>query len=90
MIFFFNGEIELEFDKNYIANIEIDYHYNKDTKNIKLYLLHSIDSCQFGGYKYNNINHLFINTLSCICKNSYENYINQPMRSVEILLKIHI
>ena len=36
-IFFFNCEIELEFDNNYIANIEIDYHYNNGTKNIKLY-----------------------------------------------------
>ena len=47
--YFFICEFQIEFDKNWIANIEIDYHYNKDTKNIKIYLLHYIDSCKFGG-----------------------------------------
>ena len=81
--YFFNPEFQIEFDNNFIANIGIDYHYNKDTKNIKIYLLHCIDSGKFGGYKFNNINQLFINTFCCMCNMTYENYIYQPMPSVE-------
>ena len=45
--FYYNDcEFGIQFDKNYTANIEINYHYNTDYINIKSYLLFYIDSCE--------------------------------------------
>ena len=55
-IYFFKCDFQIEFDNNFIAHIEIDYHYNNDTRNIKSYLLFYIDSCELAGYKFKNIN----------------------------------
>ena len=73
----------MQFDNNYTAKIEINYHYNTDYINIKNYLLFYIDSCESGGFKFNNIIHMNINTISCKCNMSYKHYINQPMPAVE-------
>ena len=86
--YFLNCEFQIEFDNNFIANIEIDYHYNKDTKNIKIFLLHYIDSCKFGGHIFNNINHLIFNTFSCICNMTYEYYTKHPMQAIESKLNM--
>ena len=74
---FCNCEFQIEIDKNFIANIEINYHYKKDTKNKKIYLLHYFDSCKFGGYIFNKIVHLVFNTFSYRCNMTYEYNINQ-------------
>ena len=72
-----------KFDNNYTANIEINYHYNTDYVNIKNYLLFYIDSCESGGFKFNNIIHMIINIISCKCNMSHKHYINHPMSMLE-------
>ena len=80
--YYIDCEFGIQFDNKYTANIEINYHYNTDYANIKNYLLFYIDSCQSGGFKFNNIIHMNINTISCKCNMSYKHYINQPMAAV--------
>ena len=70
-------------DNNHTANIEINYHYNTDCINIKSYLLFYIDSCESGGFKFSNINHMIFKTISCKCIMSYKYYINLPMSMLE-------
>ena len=36
-LYFINCEHRIEFDKDFTTNIEINYRYNIDTKNIKSY-----------------------------------------------------
>ena len=76
-------EFGIQFDNKYTANMEINYHYNTDYINIKSYLLIYIDICEYGGFKFNNIIHMNINTFSCKCNMSYKHYINQPMSMLE-------
>ena len=63
--------------------MESNYHYNTDYINIKSYLLFYIDSCEINGYKFKNINHMIIKTITCKCNMSYKHYINQPMSMLE-------
>ena len=81
--YYIDCEFGIQFDNNYTANIEIHYHYNTDYVNIKNYLLFFIDSCESGGFKFNNIIYMNINTISCKCNMSYKHYITQPMPAVE-------
>ena len=81
--YYIDCEFVILFENNYTANIEINYHYNTDYINIKSYLLFYIDSCEINGYKFKNINHMIIKTISCMCKMTYKNYINQPMSMLE-------
>ena len=80
--YFFDCEFEIQFDNNFTANIEINYHYNTDCINIKNYLSFYVDNCESGGFKFSNINHMIINTISCMCNMSYKHYINQPMSMI--------
>ena len=48
-IYFFKSDFQIEFDNLFIAHIEIDYHYNNDTRNTKSYSLLYIDSCEITG-----------------------------------------
>ena len=77
--YYIDCEFGINFDSNFTANIEISYHYDTDYINIKSYSLFYIDSCESGGYKFSNMNHMIINTISCECNMSYKNYINHPM-----------
>ena len=81
--YYIDCEFEILFDDNYTANIEINYHYNTDYINIKSYLLFYIDICEINGYKFKNINHMIIKTISCKCNISYKQYINNPMSMLE-------
>ena len=81
--YYIDCEFGIQFDNNYTANIEISYHYNTDYINIKSYLLFYIDSCDSGGFKFSNMNHMIINTISCMCNMSYKYYINHPMSMLE-------
>ena len=67
-----NCEFKKEFDKNFTANIELNYHSNTDYTNIKSYLFFYDDSCESGGHKISNTNHMIINTLSCMCNLTYK------------------
>ena len=77
--FYIDCEFGIQFDNNYTAKIEIIYQYNTQYVNIKKSLLFYFDSCESGGYKFSNINHMIINTISCKCNMSYKYYINHPM-----------
>ena len=46
-------------------------------------MLFYIDSCEINGYKFKNINHMIIKTISCRCNKSYKYYINQPVSMLE-------
>ena len=81
--YYINCEVEIQFYNNYSANIQIQNHYNKDYINIKNYLLLYIYNCQFAGYIFHNINHLFINTTFCKTNMTYEIYINTPMSMLD-------
>ena len=65
--YFTDCEFGIQFDNKYTAHIEINYHYNTDYINIKSYFLFYFDSCESGGFKFNDINHMIINTISCMC-----------------------
>ena len=81
--YYFECEFEILFENNYTANIEINYHYNTDYINIKSCLLFYIDSCEINGYKFKNINHMIIKTITCRCNMSYKHYIINPMSMLE-------
>ena len=81
--YYIDCEFEILFENIYTANIEINYHYNTDYIIIKSYLIFYIDSCEINGYIFDNINHMIISTISCMCNMSYKYYINQPMSMLE-------
>ena len=81
--YYIDCEFEILFDNNYTANIEINYHFNTDYIKIKSYLLFYIDSCEINGYKFKNINHMIIKTISCKCNMSFKQCINNPMSMLE-------
>ena len=85
-IYFFKCDFQIEFDNNFIAHIEIDYHYNNDTGNIRSYLLIYIDSCELAGYKVKNINRMIINIVSDRCNMTNEYYSFPPLHPLETKL----
>ena len=78
-IFFFKCDFQMKFDNNFIAHLEINYHYNNDTRIIKSYFLFYIDSCEIAGYKIKNINRMTFNTISDRCNMKYEYYMHRSM-----------
>ena len=84
-------EFVLEFDINFTTNIQTNYCYNMvGITQIKSYLLYYIDCFKSRGYKNCHINQLSIESLSDRCNMTYEYYMNQPMRSVEVRINIVI
>ena len=81
--YYINCEFEIQFNNNHIEKFEINYHHNTDYTNIKISLLFYIHSCESRGFKFTCINHMVINTISCLHNITYENYINYPMSMVE-------
>ena len=53
---FVNCEFKIEFDNNFIGNIETNYFYNMDFTTLNSYLLYYIDCFKSRGYKFCNIN----------------------------------
>ena len=78
----------MEFEINVTAHIEIVYHYNNDTRNIKSYLLSYIDSCQLAGFKIENINRMTIKTVNDRCNKKYEYDMHRSMKPLETNLNI--
>ena len=72
-MYFINCEIQIQYN-NIITNIEIIIHNSRDYINIENYLK---------SYKIDNINHIIINILSCICNIRYKHYKNKPMSMLE-------
>ena len=87
-IYFFKCDFQMDFDNNFIAQIEIDYHYNNDTKNLKSYLIFYIDSCELAGYKIKNNNGMIINIVSDRCNMTKEYYFFPPLHPPETKLNI--
>ena len=77
--YYINCELETEAD-NYLANLEINFHYNTDCINIKSYLFFYTESI---GIKFFNINRMIINTISCLCNMNYDYYIKNPQSMLE-------
>ena len=82
-MYFINCVIQVQFNKNIIANLEITNHYNIDYINIENYLTLYLKSCENAGYKINNINHMIFNITSCICNIRYKHYKGKPMSMLE-------
>ena len=82
-ISFINCLIQIQFNNNIIANLENTIHYNTDYINIENYLSMYLKSCENSGYKINNINHMIINIMSCICNIRYKHCIDKPMSMLE-------
>ena len=82
-MYFINCVIQIKFNNNIIAILEITNHYNTDYINIENYLSMYLKSCENAGYKLNNNNHMIINISSCICNIRYKHYIDKPMSMLE-------
>ena len=72
--YFINCLIETKFDNKIIANLEIINHHNTDYINIENFLKN---------YKIDNINHMIINIMSCICNIRYKHYKDKAMFMLE-------
>ena len=82
-MYFFNCVIQIQFNNNIIANLEIHNHYNTDYINIENYLSLFLKSFENAGYKISNINHMIIKITSCICNIRYKHYVDKPMSMLE-------
>ena len=81
--YFINCVIQIQFNKNIIANLEIINHYNTDYLNMENYLSLYLKSCKNAGYIIHNINHMIINITTCICNIGYKHYKDKPMSLLE-------
>ena len=89
--FYFNNcEFVVEFDTNFIANIETNCFYNTDITNISRYFIYDIDCFKSRGYKFYNIKEMKINIISDRCHMTYECYINQTMSMCERKILMNI
>ena len=86
--YFINCDFVVEFDDNFIANIQSKCFFNTDIVNVNLYLLYFIDCYESRGLF--NINQTTINIISDRCNMTYENYINQPMSMCERKINMNI
>ena len=50
-----NCEFKIEFDFNFIINLETGYVLNTESEKIKIYLLSCIDCLKLKGYKFSSI-----------------------------------
>ena len=82
-MYFINCVIQIKFNNNIIANLEINNHYNTDYVNIENYLSVYLKSSGNAGYKINNINHMIINITSCFFNIRYRHYKDKPMSMLE-------
>ena len=82
-MYFISCVIQIKFNNNIIANLEINNHYNTDYFNIENYLSGYLECCGRVGYKINNINYMIINIKSCICNIRFKHYKDNPMTMLE-------
>ena len=82
-MYFINCVIQIKFNNNIIANLEINNHYNTDFINKENYLSLYLKSCENAGYEISNIIHMIINITSCICNIRYKHYKDKPMTMLE-------
>ena len=89
-ISFLNFRFVIEFDNNFLTNIQTEYFYNTDLNNINRYLLYEIDCFKSRGQKIYNINQMTNNIISDRCNMTYERYINQPKTMCERKINMNI
>ena len=77
--YYINCEFQIETNSRFL-NIEINFHHNTEYVNLKGYLLFYTES---HGIKNFNINHMIINTISCLCNMTYKYYLTNPMSMLE-------
>ena len=77
--YYINCEFQIATD-NRLINIEINFHHNTDYINIKSYLFFYTESHDI---KLFNINHMNINTISCLCNMTHKYYLNNPVSMLE-------
>ena len=82
-IYFINCRFKLEFDNNFILNIETNYIHNMESEMINITLSYYIKCHESKGYKFCCINQMNILILIDKCNITYKNYINSPMPMVE-------
>ena len=78
-MYFIDCVIQIQFNNNIIANLEIHNHYNTDYINIENYL----KCCVRAGYKIIIINHMIINITTCICNIGDKHYKDKPLSMLE-------
>ena len=66
--YYINCEFQIKIN-NRLLNIEINFHHNTDYINLKSYLYFHIESHGIKNFK---INHMIINTISCLCNMTYK------------------
>ena len=66
--YYINCEFQIQTD-NRLLKIEINFHHNTDYINLKSFLFFYTKT---HGTKFFNINHMIINTISCLCNMTYE------------------
>ena len=77
--YYINCEFQITTDSR-LLNIEINFHHNTDYINLKSYLFFYTES---QGIKNFDINHMIINTISCLCNMTYKYYLSNPMSMLE-------
>ena len=77
--YYINCEFRIE-TNNRLLNIEINFHHNTDYINLKSYLYFYTESHRIKNFK---INHMIINTISCLCNMTYKYYLTNPMSMLE-------
>ena len=82
-LYFINCIIQIQFDINIIANLDIPNRYNTDYINIENYLSMYLNSLKDTQYKFNKINHMVINITSCMCNIKWFHYKDKPMTMLE-------
>ena len=90
IFYYIDCQIEINFENNIFATIEINNHLNTDYINIKSYLLFYIDSCEYGNFVFDNIINMEISMISCRCNMTYKYYMNTPMSMLERRINIII
>ena len=88
--YFINCEFVIEFDNNFIANIQTNYFYNTDNININRYLSYDIDCFKSREHKFYIIIQMKINISSDRCNMTYEHFMNQPMHMCERKINMNI
>ena len=81
--YFINCIIQINFDNNTIANLEISNRYNTDYINIENYLSMYLKCLKGTQYIFQKINHMIINITSCICNIKIKHYQDKPMSMLE-------
>ena len=83
VFYFFSCIIQIKFDNNMIADLDITNRYNTDYINIENYLSMYLNSLRDTEYEFYRVSHMIINIRSCICNIKFKHYQDKPMSMLE-------